>query len=252
MSQTHDRQCRRFLVTWRDGGDPAGIHAVGCLVSDGGWSFRYLPGADVAPAFRPFPGFPDLRKTYQSPSLFLFFADRLMDRRRPEFVAYVRALDLDDDPADADLLSRSEGVIKGDKVAVVEEPFVDDAGRTSHVFVVRGLRFAAGPPEEREAVLSDVDAGTPLQVRPDLNNPVNPDALLLLAPSGAPVGWVPDALVPYVSSLLLHAGGNVLVQRRNGPELPPHVRLLARAQGTLPLGVAPLPQLQRALEPAAG
>ena len=133
-------------------------------------------------------------------------------------------------------------------MAVVEEPHVQIDGRTEHVFVVRGLRFATGDLGERERRLAGLAPGTPLKVFADVDNPVNSKALQLLTPSGELVGWVPDALVSYVNSVLGQAGARVVVHRLNGPELPPHIRLLARLSGQLPTGRTPLPQLS---EPAA-
>lgn len=234
---------RRFLVTWRDGERPRGIHPVGCLTVDDRFTFRYLPGAAVAPGFRALPGFPDMDRSYTAPALFLFFAARLMDRRRPDYDDYVEALDLPPHTEDLDVLSRSEGVLKGDRVAVVEEPLVRSDGSTEHVFVVRGVRFAAPASAERERRLAGLAPGTPLTVRADVDNPVNSAALQLLNPGGHLVGWVPDALVSYVSSALVEGGARAVVQRLNGPDLPPHIRLLARLSGRLPIGRPPLPQL---------
>lgn len=237
-------QIRRFLVTWRDGATPPGLHAVGALLADGGsYTFRYLVDAWRAPGFRPFPGLGDLERTYRSPTLFLFFADRVMDRRRPEYDGYLRALDLPPHASLEDVLARSEGVLKGDRVAVVEEPAVGQGGSTSHVFVVRGLRFAVPDPGRREALLAALEPNVPVSVRDDTSNPVNPEALHLVAPSGEPFGWVPDALVHYVRNVLATPGGTVVVQRRNGSELPPHIRLLVRVSGVLPAGVSALPPL---------
>lgn len=247
MAPGHEAHRRRFLVTWRDGGRPRGTHAVGCLTFDGRFTFRYLPGAAVAPGFRPLPGFPDMDRSYTAPSLFLFFAARLMDRRRPDYDDYVNALDLPPRPEDLDVLARSEGVLKGDRVAVVEEPHVRSDGSTERVFVVRGVRFASPDTAERERRLAALAAGSFLIVRADVDNPVNSAALQLLNPAGQLVGWVPDALVSYVSSALATGGARVVVQRLNGPELPPHIRLLARLSGRLPVGQPPLPQL---LDPA--
>ena len=235
-------QRRRFLVTWRDGAQPRGIHAVGLLSFDGEFAFRYLPSAAAAPGFRPLPGFPDLHRTYRAPSLFLFFAARVMDRRRPDYSEYVEALDLPPAPLGLDILSRSEGVVKGDRVAVVEEPLVRCDGTTEHVFVVRGLRFATADPDERERSLAGLVPGTALGVHADKDNPVNGEALQLLTPDRQLVGWVPDALVSYVSSVLVH-DGSVVVHRVNAPALPPHIRLLGRVEGRLPPGWPPLPQL---------
>lgn len=247
MAFSTEAHRRCFLVTWRDGERTRGIHGIGCLILDGHFTFRYLPGAALAPGFRPLPGFPDLDRAYRSSALFLFFAARLMDRRRPDYDDYAEALDLPPRPLDLDVLARSEGVLKGDRVAVVEEPLVRSDGGTEHVFVVRGVRFAAQDPAERERRLAGLARGTPLVVRADVDNPVNSQALQLLNPTGELVGWVPDALVSYVSSVMVGAGSRVVVQRLNGPELPPHVRLLALLSGRLPIGQPPLPQL---LEPA--
>lgn len=234
---------RRFLVTWRDGGTPAGIHAVGRLVFDGRYHFAYLENAWRVPAFRPFPNFPELDKSYSSEVLFPFFAARVMDRRRPEHTAFLRALDLREDAHDLDVLARNEGARKGDGVAVVEEPDVGPGGATSHVFVVRGLRFALPDRAAREVVLEGVQRGTVLTVRRDEGNAVNPRALALTTPQGDSVGWVPDALVPYVEAVMESGDGQVLVQRRNGPEQPAHLRLLARVSGRVPAGFQALPQL---------
>ena len=237
---------RRFLVTWRDGATPPGLHAVGALSADSGsYTFRYLTDAWRAPGFRPFPGLGDFERVYRSSRLFLFFADRVMDRRRPEYDGYLRALDLPPHASLEDVLARSEGVLKGDRVAVVEEPAVGQDGSTTHVFVVRGLRFAVPDPDQREALLEALEPGIYISVRYDTINPVNPEALQLVAPSGEPFGWVPDALVHYVRSVLVMPGGTLVIQRRNGPELPPHIRLLVRVSGALPPGVPALPPLEQ-------
>lgn len=246
MAPARETFRRRFLVTWRDGERPRGIHSVGYLAFDGQYTFRYLPGAEVAPGFRPFPGFGQLDCTYTATSLFLFFAARVMDARRPDYDDYVRALDLPPQPLELDVLSRSEGVLKGDRAAVVEEPLVQNDGSTQHTFVVRGVRFAAPEPIELERRLAGLVTGTPLIARADVNNPVNPDAIQLLNPAGALVGWVPDALVPYVEGVLAGPDSRIVVQRVNGPELPPHIRLIARLSGRLPIGRPPLPQLEPA------
>ncbi len=237
---------RRFLVTWRDGATPPGLHAVGALLTDGGnYTYYYLGDAWRAPGFRPFPGLGDLERTYRSSTLFLFFADRVMDRRRPEYDGYLSALDLPPHASLEDVLARSEGVLKGDRVAVVEEPAVGQDGSTTHVFVVRGLRFAVPDSLRREALLAGLEPGVGLSVRDDTSNPVNPEALHLVAPSGEPFGWVPDALVGYVRNVLATPGGIVVVQRRNGPELPPHIRLLVRVSGVVPTGVPALSPLEQ-------
>lgn len=159
---------------------------MGRLVFDGRYHFAYLENAWRVAAFRPFPNFPMLDRSYSSAVLFPFFAARVMDRRRPEHAAFLRALDLPEDAHDLDVLARNEGARKGDGVAVVEEPEVGPGGATSHVFVVRGLRFALPDRAAREVVLEGVQRGTVLTVRPDDGNAVNPRALALTTPQVTP------------------------------------------------------------------
>ena len=247
--QAEAQPSRRFLVTWRDGGDPPAVHDVGCLTATPDeFSFDYLPGATTAPGFRALPGLPDLGRRRVAPVLFLFFADRLMDRRRPEFASYLWALDLPSTATPLDVLSRSQGVTRGDHVTVIEEPAVAADRSTSHVFIVRGVRFAGSVVGDLERLVP----GDVLDVRPDPANPVNPDALKLVSISDDPIGWVPDALVPYVRAVVLQGGGRVTVWQRNDVTTPPHLRLLARVEGRLPIGLTSMPPLERTHELTAG
>lgn len=237
---------RRFLISWRDGLQPAAIYPVGCLTFDGRYHFTYLAGAGAVQGFRPFMSFPCFDEPYVSPTLFSFFSSRVMDRRRPEREDFLRALDLPADASDLDVLARNEGARKGDRIAVTEAPAVHGDGGTTHTFVVRGLRFAVPDPAARDRILGQLDAGTVLTVRHDVGNTVNPAALLLLAPGASAVGWVPDALVPYVRAVFKRPAAEVVVQRCNGPEQPAHLRLIARLRGTLPVGFVTLPPLAAA------
>lgn len=238
-----DADCRRFLVSWRDGEDPPSIHDVGCLSFDGAYSFRYLPGVSRAPGFRPLPGLGDLQRSYGPvPQLFPVFAGRVMAATRPDFPAYVATLDLPLDAGALDILSRSGGVSRGDRLVLTEEPAVDADGATSSTFAVRGLRFALPERETREQVLDRLTQNTRLSVRDEPDNEVNRRALQVCVPGGAVLGWVPDALADYVRRVVA-AGGSCVVQRCSGPEQPPHARLLVRVEGHLPPGDATLSSL---------
>lgn len=244
---------RRFLITWRDGQDPPVIHDIGCLSYDGMYRFRYLDPARKAPGFRALPGLPDLTASYgPAPGLFPAFAGRIMERSRPDFLSYVTALDLPADADDLDILARSGGVSRGDRLVLTEEPTIEPDGRTGSIFMVRGLRFALPDPELREQVLASLGKGTELVVRDDPSNDVSPDALLLCSSEGIAVGWVPDALTAFVRRVVREPAGAVTVQRRNDAAQPPHARLLARVDGRLPPGSVTLPSLGARAESLAG
>ncbi len=210
------RGVRRLLVSWRDGAQPPSIHDVGCLAFSGKYTFRYLEGAYAAPGFRTLPGLPDLERVH-GPAVQLFpaFSGRVMSRTRPDFPEYLAALGLTEVRSDLDILARSAGQSRGDRLVLTEEPFIGEGGVTSSIFLVRGLRFALPDQREREAALAALENETYLFVRDDVKNEVNRQALLICTETGIVLGWVPDALVHYMR-LVTFAGGSLTVHRING------------------------------------
>ena len=84
-------------------------------------------------------------------------------------------------------------------------------------------------------LIENLPVDAPLELVPEPQNPHNPQALHLAA-DGKRVGWVPDYLLPeihgYVDS---DRPMSFTVVRANGPDAPPHLRLLCRVT------VAPVP-----------
>jgi hypothetical protein len=224
---------RRFAVSWRNS-TSGEIHPVGLLEADVDrdlFRFRYLTAAADIAGFRPFIGFPELDRRYESPRLWPFFALRAMEPRRPDFEDYVGRLGLTSHASVLDILARSGGETQGDTVSVVEEPLIGPTGSTEYVFLVRGARYATGQ-FNSAGVVDQLQQGDPLVLMADASNPVNPGALLVATASGPPIGWVPDLLVAYFQAL---AEGHVQlsVARNNGADAPWHLRLLVRAWGSV-------------------
>lgn len=239
---TADRQVRQLLVQWRNDVDGV-IYPVGVLERDERFRFFYLPRALELPRFRALPAFPELDQSYESDTLFDFFAVRVMDRRRPEYKAFLAALDLAPGADDLTVLARSGGRRRGDFVSVVAQPIVSDDGHTSHVFLVAGVRHVADH-EARDRALATLQRGDALGVDTEPGNPVNSNALVVVTPDGgARLGWVPDGLVHYVRRLLDSTTLTLRVVRVNGPAQPDQLRLLVAAEGRLPEGSPALPQL---------
>lgn len=244
---------RRFLVTWRDGQVPPKIHDVGCLSFDGAYRFRYLESARTVAGFPALPGLPDLAEAYGPvDELFPVFAGRIMERSRADFPSYVGALDLPLDAGDLDILARSGGVTRGDRLVLTEEPTIAPDGTTGCSFVVRGLRFALPDKERREQVLASLTERMSLRVQDEPGNDVSADSLMLCTPDGVAVGWVPDALTGFVRRVAGDSAGAVTVQRLNSTAQPPHARLLVRVDGRLPPGTVTLPSLGARPESLAG
>lgn len=77
-----------------------------------------------------------------------------------------------------------------------------------------------------------------LTLTPDEGNAVNARALLASA-DRQPLGWVPDPLLDFVHDLRASGDPLVTVERANGPEVGPHLRLLARIRGNVHPGYEP-------------
>ena len=224
------RAVRRFAVAWRNRQRRA-ITPVGVLdYWEGRYRFQYLDGVgNSVEGFRPFIGFPDLDRIYESVRLWPFFGLRVMDQKRPDYAQYVRWLGLTVGASRLDILSRSGGERKGDSVLLAESPAVADDGATEAIFLVRGVSYAIRQ-HGTEAVADSMQTGDRLTLVDDPTNEANPRALLLEASDGARIGWVPDLLVDYAHQVR-SGGGFVELLQNNGPAAPWHTRLLVRMSG---------------------
>lgn len=197
---------------------------------------EYVRQALTAPGFRPLLGFPKLDVEYVAERLFPFFAQRVMDTRRPDFRAFLIAIDLPPTATQLDVLARTAGGRMGDKIQVAREPLVQPTGATSYKFLVRGIRHSPRPHDETEAALASLTSSTSLQLLPEPSNPVNPRAMLVATKDGIAIGWVPDMLLDYVHTVATFSTVDVRVARVNGPEVPAHLRLVVRLEGQAPPG----------------
>lgn len=230
MAAAH--RARRFAVAWRN--TSLGVIApVGVLdYDDAGYQFEYLPDVDQVPGFRPLLGFPRLEGRYESQRLWPFFDLRVMDRRRPDYGTYLAHLGLPRDASRLDVLGRSGGEQKGDSIYLAEEPAVAEDGQTEATFLIRGASYATREYSSADEAMR-LQAGDRLAMKADHENPVNPAAILLTNEEGAPIGWVPDLLIPYAHAVRTGGAGRVTVMQNNGPETPWHLRLLVRIAGTV-------------------
>lgn len=221
---------RRFAVAWRNRVQRT-IHAVAVLdveLDNSTFRFQYLDSAESVRGFRPFIGFPDLHRVYESPRLWPFFDLRVMDRKRPDYPQYVSWLGLPADADRVDILSRSGGEQKGDTVSLVEAPSVAADGTTAATFLVRGTSYAVHS-NDSAATANSLLPGDRLTVIRDEANEANPNALLL-AVAGEPIGWIPDLLIEYGREVV-KSGGTVTVLQNNGLDAPWHMRFLVRLAG---------------------
>lgn len=196
------------------------------------YSFAYLQRALEQSSFRPLLGFSDVTRRYESDGLFPLFAERLMDPRRPDRPVYLAALDLSEDASPLEVLARSGGRRAGDGIELTPVPAVSRDGATTCTFLVHGIRHVPGAAQ----LIDGLTAGDTLRLRAEVDNPVNPRALLVSEGTGAPLGWVPGALVDYVHRV---AVPQLTAVRVNGPEVGTRLRLLVRLTGVTDVGYQP-------------
>lgn len=228
---------RRLVVAWQNPRTRS-MHPVGVLEEDGQtytYRFRYLKRAAEAEDFRPFLGFPDLGRSYTSNRLFPLFAQRVMDARRPDYEGYLDSLGLSGRPGPMEILARSGGKRVGDMIQLFPEPQTGENGATSCLFLVHGIRHIPGAEDRVERL----NRGDVLHLLDEPSNPKNPRAILVTADGGDRIGWVPDLLLDYVHIARNHGPTQVRVERANGRDASPHMRLLVSFSGTVPQGYRP-------------
>lgn len=223
----------RLVVAWQNRASRL-ISPVGLLEHGVGYRFRYLRSADDVVGFRPFVGFPDLERTYVSADLFPLFSKRVMSARRPDFQQFLAQLHLSRDADPWEQLARSEGRSAGDAVQVFPVPWVADNGSTVCRFLVHGIRHVTG------GVMPDLVPGETLVTRDDPANRVNAGAVQICTADGRPLGYVPDLLLEHLRTMQATAPTRLTVEHVNGPEAPPHMRLLVRLEGRVPRGYQPM------------
>lgn len=223
----------RLVVAWQN---PESRRIAPVALLDHGhdeYRFRYLRRALLVPGFRPFLNFPDWRTDYRSERLFPLFAQRIMSPRRPDFQAFLRQLDLAPGATPWEQLARSEGRSSGDTIQVFPVPAVGADGSTTCMFLVHGVRYC------NEGRLPPLVRGREVELVPEPTNPKNPLAVQVVV-DGAAIGWVPDLLLDYVRGVREAGSVRAVVQHVDGPEAPPHLRVLLRLEGSLSNGHRPM------------
>ncbi len=224
------RSSGRLIVAWQHPGTRL-IAPVGLLEHGSSYRFRYLRRAAELEGFQPFVSFPEWERPYESSTLFPLFAQRIMSPRRPDFSQFLKQLDLDEGATPWEQLARSEGRSSGDTVQVFPVPPVQPNGSTVCLFLVHGIRHVTG------GRLPPLMEGEPLELRDEPENPYNARAVRVTTRSGRPLGYVPDLLLEHLGVIrAMPMPVSLTVEHVNGPEAPPHLRVLARLAGSAPAG----------------
>jgi hypothetical protein len=239
VPETSARALRRLAVAWQHPATRA-IEPVGILECDeAGYRFCYVRNAFNVEGFRHLLGFPDLHRTYESTRLFPLFAQRVMDARRPDYGRYLSQLHLSEGAEPFELLGRSGGHRKGDTIQLCPEPDVAPNGSTRSIFLVNGVRYVLAADSAADQRFASLRPRERLILVDEPDNDWNKRAVLVSARDGQRLGWVPDLLLDYVHTVRDQGEPSLVVEHVNGPEAPPHLRLLVRLNGHVPVGYRP-------------
>lgn len=223
------QQSRAFRVVWQNKRTRQMVCVGRLEYAAQRFVFEYTPEAELDPDFVPFPAFPDLRRRFESVTLFQFFADRLFTAARGGYEDHLSALGLAREEATpVELLARSGGDSPHDTLQVVPEPVELKDGTATLPFLVSGVRHAGDDESLVDARIRRLRASDQLDMQDEPANPKNERAIMLVATDG-PVGWIPDHLLEQVHKY--RAAGRrlaVSVEKANGHNVPWHLRLLCR------------------------
>ena len=228
---------RRVFVAWQNP-ETREITPVAMLqrLADGEarFEFRYLRRAGDLPDFRPFIGFPDLARPYQSEELFPFFENRIVPRTREDYPEFVRSLGLGPDADPFEILARTEGRRQTDTIEVFPEPLLDQ-GSLCLCFLVHGIRHVPGADE----AIEHLSPGAELSVMADLQNDNDVLAVMVRSADYQLLGWIPRYLTELVHTPLRELGQGALsvrVEHIGDRDGPIHLRLLCRMEARWPEG----------------
>lgn len=217
---------KALYVAWQDP-ETRAWHTVGRLTyHNGGYVFVYTHGALTSPRFKYLGRMMDIDKKYFSEQLFPLFANRVMDRSRPEYPEYLSWLGMG--PGEADplcVLGRSGGLRATDNLCVYPLPDLDEHGQTEIFFFSHGVRYLDGRSLDR---LLRLQKNERLAFVPEDENPHDRFALVLESEDRLKLGYCPQYLTRDMRRILDSTDVTLTVEKVS-TGAPLHFRLLCKA-----------------------
>lgn len=235
---------RTLFIAWQDK-VKRGWYPVGMLNADIEkpiYRFRYIRGAERArrvAGFEPLVSFPAFDGSYESMELFPFFTNRLLQPNREEYKDWLKTLSLEN-PDPIEILALTEGGRQTDNLEVFPKIERGPDGGFQCNFFLHGLRHLNAHSQER---VNRLEAGTPLIMAVELNNPVTKIAVQLQTDEDYHiVGWAPRYLLHDLINVMGEDAFNVRasVARVNPETTPLKNRVLIHVEGHCPAGYEPM------------
>lgn len=217
----HIVEPKRLLLVWQplDSDKVRTRRIVGELINENGnVILRYLRNTrDFVEAldagFRCFPAFPKTDRDYPEGVLETFIL-RLPPRSRLDFKNFLESIRIPFGAQISDfaLLGYSEARLPGDGFSIVN-PFDDTPVPCEFISEIAGFRYYMD-----SVVAHEID--TALRFEPEKDNPVDPNAIAVIANDNK-IGYVNRVQLQAVSHWLSHNKVNAFIERINGrPGLP--------------------------------
>jgi hypothetical protein len=199
------------------------------------YEFAYTKGVLAARSsgFEPFLAFPDVGKEYFSTRLFPFFANRLLPLSREDYPESIERLGLSPDTASPiEVLARSGGRRATDSIELFAPPHSQESSDEQvrvleYFFLVHGIRHMKDC--ARLMIGKNLHTGDSLFIVHDLQNRVDPKALVLRTSDYCCIGFIPRFLIGDVWALLENEEQvTVTLEQLNPPPAPIQQRILCR------------------------
>jgi len=207
------------------------------------YRFRYIHGAMLAhdkTGFAPLYDFPDFYRSYESSDLFPLFKNRVLTPRRPDFLEYLRLLDLPEQANPVEILSVDGGYRATDSFGVFPkiERGVNGAFRCR--FFLHGWQRHVSQ-NARQRIESLVPSEK-LYVTIELTNPATQLAVQIQTEDYHMIGWAPRYLVKDLVRAMAEAPGDYRAEvvQINPVPAPSKQRVLVELSGHWPTGYQPM------------
>ena len=234
-----------LFVAWQAPGPTRAWFPIGRLdasTEHRDYVFRYTQGALHArdrAGFEPLVAFPEFDRRYEAEELFPLFKNRILEPNRKDFAEYLQWLDLDPTNADPiEILGLTGGERQTDSLEVFPKVQKLADGTIRCRFFLHGLRHVSAAARSRA---EELEAGEPLQVAIEVNNPATTYAVQLQTADCHMIGWAPRYLVDDLRTALLeHSTISAKVQRINRMGAPFARRVMIELRGGVPAEFEPM------------
>lgn len=227
-----------LFLAWQDSETRRWL-PVGRLLRRGDkYVFSYTKGATVSRNFVPFGMMKDLNASYESDVLFPLFSNRILDKTRPEYVDYLRWLNVDTGSVDPFyILSLTEGLRGTDGLEIFPCPEPNSEGLYDVCFFSRSLRHL------NKCAIDEANQlrpGDRLYIMHDYQNKVDEHALALRTGDPATiVGYCPRYLCQDFYRLLKNDNNSRVEVVKVNLDAPLQMRLLCNFRSLWPNGFSP-------------